>query len=322
VFNRSPLASSPRTSLALIVVPPMVFFALLLLDGVIASNAGADQTDPIRQCPSGSLPVIVNNNTTRCKANNIDPVVLNSCLPTQLTLTEFDDGTFYCLHTLAANCQDPAVLDDGRCADSVKGVDDYSSYASYPSEMGPSQTELGPVRQCPNGTTAVIVANGDTRCKPNNGAFVTLERCAPTQEILRENPDGTFFCVNTTAPLCPDFAVLDDGYCANVIAASGPTAPVTVSPAAPAPPTTSFTQPIVAPAVVVQGTAVQTAPTTTTYGFGTSLPTTGTAQGTTSAKLAHTGAETNTLLYAGLSMIAGGAVLMGNRRREIDAARI
>lgn len=81
-----------------------------------------------------------------------------------------------------------------------------------------------------------------------------------------------------------------------------------------------------APAVVVQAPApalvaapVVAAPAVAVaanYGFGTSLPATHAA--TTSPALAHTGASSELLAYAGLALLASGAVFMGSRRR-IDA---
>jgi len=132
---------------------------------------------------------------------------------------------------------------------------------------------------------------------------------------------------------CPSFAILANGTCANVISGSAAAAPAPAAPptyVAPAPTAVvGFVQqqPVVAPVIVAQAPVqaqIQThqiAQAGTNYGFGSSLPTvTHAAKATTtSAKLAHTGSGTRTAVYIALSLIAGGAVAMGSRRRELDA---
>lgn len=123
-------------------------------------------------------------------------------------------------------------------------------------------------------------------------------------------------------PSCPDFAQLADGTCANIISGSAPAGTQEQAGATAGNISGNVTHTVVQQPVVIQPVVqpVSATPVVThaasNYGFGASLPTVATSGAATTAKLAHTGTETNTFLYVALSMIAAGAVAMGSRRRE------
>lgn len=305
----------------------------LLVTGPGPNCAGVPSV-AVYSCPVGSTPTGGSGPTLTCALNetartvvspNISPnAPIYSC-PAGSTETGGSGPSLTCAtsRTVVSEIAAEEVGGELSCPAShptAKAGNICSSFSTVTEPIAVNVQQSAPTITCPEGTTT-------------NGADIAAKLCIGPAEVgMQVAPIRTF--------TCPDDSITNGASgqskaCLPLVAptavpaptsAPQPTsggvvqqAPATVQPAPAPAPVPAAVAPAPAP-IVVHAAPVPVVATAASHGFGSSLPVTHAATTDTDKKatgLAHTGSETTYFLYAGLTLIAAGAVLMGSRRREL-----